>query len=100
MEEQQQKIDFSLENTVKAINSWNVKSKRAEEQIQKQRKINMKKKVPGKPEYLNLGVSTLADYLEGSFDQENTNVQNNFEDSFFRQEFENKLNLTLKTILL
>jgi predicted nucleic acid-binding Zn-ribbon protein len=103
LEEQTQNIDYSISSTEKEVQSWKEKSKRAKEQIKKQKKINMKKKLNPDPEHLKIGFSNLKEYIEvvgQSENTENMNTQNLKNDNEFNQEFEHKLNLTLKTILL
>ena len=102
MEEQYKRLEFSLLNTSKMANSWDQKVQRANLQIQKQKKINLKKKLPEKPEYIDMDIPDLNSYFNNfneKLNNENFDSQNVKQGISFKLECEEQLNRTLKRIL-
>jgi inhibitor of KinA sporulation pathway (predicted exonuclease) len=99
---QQIELDSSLSDFHQKSQTWEQRVKRANIQIQKQVKINMKKKIKSTPEYIQIDLQDLNSYFKkfyGDSNNENINTQNVDQGIQFRKEYEEQLNRTLKRIL-
>jgi inhibitor of KinA sporulation pathway (predicted exonuclease) len=99
---QQIELDSSLSNVYQKSKEWQQKVKRANVQIQKQIKMNMKKKIKTVPDYIKIDTQDLNSYLKkcyGDINNENLNNQNISQGIQFKREYEEHLNRTLKNIL-
>lgn len=103
LKERQRALDSSLFTIYENTKSWEQRAKRASLQIEKQRKINHKKKIRDSPEYLEERLPDLNTYFKKFYEDpndENVNRQNQARGIQFKHDFEEQLNRTLKHILL
>lgn len=102
MKVQQIELDSSLSNVYQKSEAWKQKVKRANVQMQKQIKLNMKKKIKTVPEYIQIESRDLQSYIKKHYEytnNENINMQNINQGLHFKREYEEQLNRTLKNIL-